>query len=138
MRRRRSKGAKKKSEGEKEKGEEQPEEEAEENTNSGDEDYGDEDEIDDETEEPRGKKKDDEDDPYDFLDDSLNLNVKSPKLTLIEHLRLLADIFNSSLDEASEYYDQIFDERAQFMLDFENILKIMTFDETVEYVLPCM
>ena len=24
------------------------------------------------------------------------------------------------------------------MLDFENILKIMTFDETVEYVLPCM
>lgn len=64
--------------------------------------------------------------------------MKSPKLTLIEHLRLLADIFNSSLDEASEYYDQIFDERAQFMLDFENILKIMTFDETVEYVLPCM
>ena len=112
MRRRRSKGAKKKSAGEKGKGEEQPEEEAEENTNSGDEDYGDEDEIDDETEEPRGKKKDDEDDPYDFLDDSLNLNVKSPKLTLIEHLRLLADIFNSSLDEASEYYYQIFDERA--------------------------
>lgn len=66
------------------------------------------------------------------------MNVKSPKLTLIEHLRLLADIFNSSLDEASEYYDQIFDERAQFMLDFENILKIMTFDETVEFVLPCM
>jgi len=24
------------------------------------------------------------------------------------------------------------------MLDFDNILKIMTFDETVEYVLPCM
>jgi hypothetical protein len=98
---------------------------------------GNEEEIDDETE---SKKKilGDDDDPYDFLDDSLNMNVKSPKLTLIEHLRLLADIFNSSLDEASEYYDQIFDERAQFMLDFENILKIMTFDETVEFVLPCM
>ena len=82
---------------------------------------------------------DDEDsDNYDYMDDSLNLNVKSPKQTLIEHLRLLADIFNSSLDGASDYYDQIFDERAQFMLDFENILKIMTFDETVEYVLPCM
>jgi hypothetical protein len=82
---------------------------------------------------------DDEDsDNYDYMDDSLNLNVKSPKQTLIEHLRLLADIFNSSLDGASDYYDQIFDERAQFMLDFENILKIMTFDETVEFVLPCM
>jgi hypothetical protein len=66
------------------------------------------------------------------------MNVKSPKATLIEHLRLLADIFNSSLDEASEYYDQIFDERVAFMLDFENILKIMTFDETVEFILPCM
>ena len=32
----------------------------------------------------------------------------------------------------------MFDERAQFLLDFENILKIMTFDETVEYILPCM
>ena len=129
----------------------QPEDELdhEEDTNSGDDDYDDdeldqqnEDDIDDETEGLKAKKgsaaDDDDDDPYDFLDDSLNLNVKSPKLTLIEHLRLLADIFNSSLDEASEYYDQIFDERAQFMLDFENILKIMTFDETVEFVLPCM
>ena len=92
----------------------------------------------------REKKKkeeaenEDDDDAYDYMDDSLNLNVKSPKQTLIEHLRLLADIFNSSLDGASDYYDQIFDERAQFMLDFENILKIMTFDETVEYILPCM
>lgn len=77
-------------------------------------------------------------DGYDYMDDSLNMNVKSPKQTLIEHLRLLSDIFNSSLDGASDYYDQIFDERAQFMLDFDNILKIMTFDETVEYVLPCM
>lgn len=42
---------------------------------------------------------------YDYLDDALNMSVKSPKTTLIEHLRLLADIFNSSLDEASEYYD---------------------------------
>ena len=81
---------------------------------------------------------DDEDGGYDYMDDSLNLTVRSPKTTLIEHLRLLSDIFNSSLDEASEYYDQIFDERVQFMLDFENILKIMTFDETVEFVLPCM
>ena len=32
----------------------------------------------------------------------------------------------------------MFDERAQFLLDFENILKIMTFDETVEYVMPCL
>ena len=24
------------------------------------------------------------------------------------------------------------------MIDFDNILKIMTFDETVEYILPCM
>jgi hypothetical protein len=24
------------------------------------------------------------------------------------------------------------------MLDFENILKILTFDETVEYILPCL
>ena len=118
------------------------EDDLEENTNSGDE-YddddldGNEDEIDDETEHKK-KMLGDDDDPYDFLDDSLNMNVKSPKMTLIEHLRLLADIFNLSLDEASEYYDQIFDERAQFMLDFENILKIMTFDETVEFVLPCM
>ena len=80
---------------------------------------------------------DDEED-YDYMDDSLNLNMKSPKQTLIEHLRLLADIFNSSIEGASEYYDQIFEERAQFMLDFDNILKIMTFDETVEYILPCM
>ena len=96
----------------------------------------------DESEKKKMKKQiedDDEDsDNYDYMDDSLNLNVKSPKQTLIEHLSLLADIFNSSLDGASDYYDQIFDERAQFMLDFENILKIMTFDETVEYVLPCM
>ena len=119
------------------------EDDLDENTNSGDE-YddddmdGNEDDIDDETEPKKKLMGGDEDDPYDFLDDSLNMNVKSPKLTLIEHLRLLADIFNSSLDEASEYYDQIFDERAQFMLDFENILKIMTFDETVEFVLPCM
>ena len=49
---------------------------------------------------------DDEDaEGYDYLDDALNMSVKSPKTTLIEHLRLLADIFNSSLDEASEYYD---------------------------------
>lgn len=75
-----------------------------------------EDEIEDESE----KKKDDEeievdlekDDEYDYIDDSLNFNVKSPKQTLIDHLRLLADIFNSSIDGASEYYDQIFDERA--------------------------
>ena len=158
IKKKKSKGAKKKSstevDAEKEKKEActQPEDEIdhEENTHSGDDDYDDdeldqhnddEDEIDDETEGLKAKKRspdDDDDDPYDFLDDSLNLNVKSPKLTLIEHLRLLADIFNSSLDEASEYYDQIFDERAQFMLDFENILKIMTFDETVEFVLPCM
>ena len=138
VKKKRSKGPKKKPEGDTERADGQPEEEADENTNSGDEDYDEEEEIDDESEGSRPKRKDDGDDPYDFLDDSLNLNVKSPKLTLIEHLRLLADIFNSSLDEASEYYDQIFDERAQFMLDFENILKIMTFDETVEYVLPCM
>lgn len=138
MKKKRSKGPKRKPEGDAERADGQPEEEADENTNSGDEDYDEEEEIDDESEGSRPKRKDDGDDPYDFLDDSLNLNVKSPKLTLIEHLRLLADIFNSSLDEASEYYDQIFDERAQFMLDFENILKIMTFDETVEYVLPCM
>ena len=138
VKKKRSKGPKKKPEGDAERADGQPEEEAEENTNSGDEDYDEEEEIDDESEGSRPKRKDDGADPYDFLDDSLNLNVKSPKLTLIEHLRLLADIFNSSLDEASEYYDQIFDERAQFMLDFENILKIMTFDETVEYVLPCM
>ena len=50
-----------------------------------------------------------EDPDYDYLEDSIN--IKSPKLTLIEHLRLLADIFNSSLDEANEYYDQIFEER---------------------------
>lgn len=39
------------------------------------------------------------------LDDSLSFKAKSPKHTLIEHLRLLADIFNSSLDGASDYYD---------------------------------
>ena len=84
------------------------------------------------------KDEDDDDDDYDYMDDSLNLNMKSPKQTLIEHLRLLADIFNSNIDGASDYYDQIFEERAQFMIDFDNILKIMTFDETVEYILPCM
>ena len=91
-----------------------------------------------EEEEAEKKEEDMDSDGYDYMDDSLNMNVKSPKQTLIEHLRLLSDIFNSSLDGASDYYDQIFDERAQFMLDFDNILKIMTFDETVEYVLPCM
>lgn len=91
-----------------------------------------------EEEEPDKKEEDEDSDGYDYMDDSLNMNMKSPKQTLIEHLRLLSDIFNSSLDGASDYYDQIFDERAQFMLDFDNILKIMTFDETVEYVLPCM
>ena len=45
------------------------------------------------------------DNSQDLIDDSLNLNVKSPKQTLIEHLKLLADIFNSSLDGASDYYD---------------------------------
>ena len=61
---------------------------------------------------PKNSEGDEEDEPngYDYLDDSLNLAAKSPKQTLIEHLRLLADIFNSSLDEASEYYEQIFDE----------------------------
>ena len=82
------------------------------------------------------KKLSDEDEGYDS--DSLDLREKSPKTTLIEHLKLMSDIFNSSVDGASDYYDQLFDERAQFMLDFENVLKIMTFDETVEYVLPCM
>lgn len=91
-----------------------------------------------EEETDKNEKIDEDYDNYDEMDDSLNLNIKSPKQTLIDHLRLLADIFNSSIDGASDYYDQIFDERAQFMLDFENILKIMTFDETVEYVLPCM
>lgn len=92
----------------------------------------------------KAKKKDEfdeddeDDDNYDYMDDSLNLNSKSPKLTLIEHIRLLTDFFNSSLEGASEYQDQLFDEKAQFLLDFENILKIMTFDETVEYVLPCI
>lgn len=81
----------------------------------------------------------DKDDSSDYIDDSLNFNQKSPKQTLIEHLRLLSDIFNSSISDGnSEYYDQIFDERAQFLLDFENILKIMTFDETIEYILPCL
>ena len=51
-------------------------------------------------------------DDFDYMDDSLNLNMKSPKQTLIEHLRLLADIFNSSIEGASDYYDQIFEERA--------------------------
>jgi hypothetical protein len=50
---------------------------------------------------------------FDYMDDSLNLSQKSPKQTLIDHLRLLADIFNSSAGEgASDYYDQLFDERA--------------------------
>lgn len=85
-----------------------------------------------------GADKDEDDDGYDYMDDSLDLREKSPKKTLIDHLRLMSDIFNSSIDGASDYYDQLFDERAQFMLDYENILKIMTFDETVEYILPCM
>lgn len=73
------------------------------------------------------------------MDDSLNMSNKSPKQTLIDHLRLLADIFNHSAGEgASDYYDQLFDERAQFLLDFDNILKVLTFDETIEYILPCM
>jgi len=68
-----------------------------------------------ESDESPNKKKaheDDEDDDYDYIDDSLNLGMKSPKAVLIEHLRLLSDIFNSSIDGASDYYDQIFDERA--------------------------
>ena len=68
------------------------------------------DQMDDETEKKRDE--DEDSDGYDYMDDSLNMNVKSPKQTLIEHLRLLSDIFNSSIDGASDYYEQIFDERA--------------------------
>lgn len=60
----------------------------------------------------KAKREGDDDENYDYIDDSLNLNVKSPKQTLIEHLRLLADIFNANLDGESDYYDQVFDERA--------------------------
>ena len=88
--------------------------------------------------EDKDKAKEEEEAYDEYMEDSLNLNSKSPKQSLIDHLRLLTDIFNSSLDGATDYYDQVFDERAQFLLDFENILKIMTFDETVEYILPCM
>ena len=49
------------------------------------------------------KKLSDEDDGYDS--DSLDLREKSPKTTLIEHLKLMSDIFNSSVDGASDYYD---------------------------------
>jgi hypothetical protein len=45
-------------------------------------------------------------------DDSLNLEPKSPKQSLIEHLKLLADIFSSSIDGSPDLYEQIFDERA--------------------------
>ena len=91
-------------------------EESEEDTDE--EDYDDDikDEIDEDQKVAREKKlgtKDDDDyDDFDYMDDSLNLNMKSPKQTLIEHLRLLADIFNSSIEGASDYYDQIFEERA--------------------------
>ena len=91
-------------------------EESEEDTDE--EDYDDDikDEIDENQKAAREKKlgtKDDDDyDDFDYMDDSLNLNMKSPKQTLIEHLRLLADIFNSSIEGASDYYDQIFEERA--------------------------
>ena len=88
-------------------------EESEEDT---EEDYDDDikDEIDDQKarEKKLGTKDDDDYDDFDYMDDSLNLNMKSPKQTLIEHLRLLADIFNSSIEGASDYYDQIFEERA--------------------------
>jgi hypothetical protein len=88
-------------------------EESEEDT---EEDYEDDikDEIDDQKarEKKLGTKDDDDYDDFDYMDDSLNLNMKSPKQTLIEHLRLLADIFNSSIEGASDYYDQIFEERA--------------------------
>lgn len=48
----------------------------------------------------------DKDDSSDYNEDSLNFNQKSPKQTLIEHLRLLSDIFNSSISDGnSEYYD---------------------------------
>jgi hypothetical protein len=60
----------------------------------------------------RSNDDDTDEDDYDYMDDSLNFNAKSPKAVLIEHLRLLSDIFNSSIDGASDYYDQIFDERA--------------------------
>ena len=115
-------------------------EESEEDTDEDDYDDDIKDEIDDNSKKDKkmGGKVDDDYDDFDYMYDSLNLNMKSPKLTLIEHLRLLADIFNSSIEGASDYYDQIFEERAQFMIDFDNILKIMTFDETVEYILLCM
>ena len=50
-------------------------------------------------------EKEDDDDDYDYMDDSLDLREKSPKKTLIDHLRLMSDIFNSSIDGASDYYD---------------------------------
>ena len=52
-----------------------------------------------------GEEMDEEDDGYDYMDDSLDLREKSPKKTLIDHLRLMSDIFNSSIDGASDYYD---------------------------------
>lgn len=101
-----------------------------------DEDGTDDDEYGEEEDDAAKKLSEKDDEGYDS--DSLDLREKSPKATLIEHLKLMSDIFNSSVDGASDYYDQMFDERAQLMLDFENILKIMTFDETVEYIMPCM
>ena len=56
----------------------------------------------------KGKETDDideDDDAYDYMEDSLDLREKSPKKTLIDHLRLMSDIFNSSIDGASDYYD---------------------------------
>ena len=89
-------------------------EESEEDTDEDDYDDDIKDEIDENSKKDKklGSKVDDDYDDFDYMDDSLNLNMKSPKQTLIEHLRLLADIFNSSIEGASDYYDQIFEERA--------------------------
>ena len=51
------------------------------------------------------KPEKEDDDDYDYMDDSLDLREKSPKKTLIDHLKLMSDIFNSSIDGASDYYD---------------------------------
>jgi hypothetical protein len=61
--------------------------------------------VDADKKEKKGDGIEEEDNYSDYMEDSLNMAVKSPKQSLIDHLRLLTDIFNSSLDGASDYYD---------------------------------
>jgi hypothetical protein len=56
------------------------------------------------------------------------IQQRNPKETLIEELKKLKDMFGKySLNE-----------REMFLSDFENIIKILTYEEVIEHIIPAI